>query len=202
MKENDVEFWGQKCPLKELKNSIKLSIEFEVEIFRLNMKQPIITMSHNELNLKEGMKQYIEYKMNEAEVNVFKTSLPQKALSREVVGLWALEAYPRGMEVEDDGDTGLHLMLCKLPPNVFSLKVDVRFHCKETDENYECTRVYILDNRGYGVAPLMSFSKVKHLKMLTFSAEIKIVKVIYHDPLMMTHVLQDEKDIAFALCEK
>ena len=162
-----------------------LTIDVEIEIFRLIMKEPIININNadlekeNWMKLKVGMKHYIEYVMNEAEVNVFKTSLAQKAMTKEVVGLWSLEAYPRGMEEDEGGNTGLHLMLCRLPPNVDAIKLMLNFTVKR-QMHHHIIKVYTLNTRGYGVSLDECISIKKHRK-LTFTADIEILHISYYN---------------------
>ena len=218
LSENGYDFWGKKCSLNELVrlHPTTLSIVAEVQINKIMVKMGSNLKGYRyPQNASDNMMiryllettktnpRDLEYVVAGRALDLMKSADRFKEMCGEIMdGIWRLSVYPNGMDDDDDdeGEIGVYLHICQVPPRCAAIHTEFEVGCKETGDSDKCQYKFCEpESLGYGVW-LLNIEDVEELETLTFYARIDSVRLemkefedpyTISDPVVMAQILAD-----------
>eukprot|EP01084_Bolivina_argentea_P156006 271853_1 len=179
------DYWTRKQPLAELAkiNPKTITIKVEINIFKIILKeintnifenyrlQPI---KHNYL-----LKQHLEYKLTEKEMNTFRTSINCKSMCTQMLNdMWCVQIYPAGVNISGAGNLSFFLQLLSFPENVDKIKVKYKIICHQVEEEYEDIDEFDENNfSSWGLDYFIESHLLYKCDEISFSVDVEILEM-------------------------
>eukprot|EP01083_Nonionella_stella_P275551 935867_1 len=146
-----IAYGGYISSFEDLKASCDKALTFVITIHmaRITLKEDNKILFQMRTN-KYKRKTQLQWKIDEEMMKKLKSFDKGKGICSDILNdIWCLRLYPNGRWNSKEGDVGIVLELCGLPPNVSKMSVQWTVHCHEANIKKSYTNDFDEENRDW-----------------------------------------------------